>query len=59
MMVKRYEVRSDRDNQVAFDADSVDRVAALRRTTPLKAARLIAFENADDVMGETLEVHPA
>lgn len=58
-MAKRFEVRSDKDGGVAFDADSVDREAFLWGTTPLKAARRIARENADAVMGEALTVHEA
>ena len=56
-MAKRYEVRSNRDGKVAFDADSVDYEAKAWRMTPLGAARRIARENADAEMGE--EMYPA
>jgi hypothetical protein len=55
-MTKQYEVRSDRDGNVAYDASSVERAANYWRTTPLQAARRMARENADAEMGETLTV---
>ena len=58
-MSKRYEVRSDRDGEIAFDAVSVAREASRWRTTPLQAARRIARENGDAGIGETLTVHEA
>ena len=57
MTRKRFEVRSDRDDGVAFDADSVDREARIRGATARKAAERIAEENADRGIGETLTVH--
>jgi hypothetical protein len=55
-MAKQFEVVSDKDDGVVFTADSVARQATLWRTTPLNAARRIARENGDEVMGETLFV---
>lgn len=54
---QRFEVRSSKDGGVAFTAETVELEARAWRVSLRKAAKRIAEENADSVMGETLTIH--
>lgn len=53
-MQERYEVLSDVDHCVVFDADTVAREAYLRRIAPRKAAQKLAEQDGDRHIGERL-----
>lgn len=54
--MKRFEVRSDKDGEIAFSAETVDYEARVWRTTARKAADRIARENNDITTSERLFV---
>lgn len=59
MRQRQFVVKSDRDDGIVFDARSVAWEARIRGVTPLRAARELADENGDSVMGETLYAQEA
>ena len=58
-MSQQYEVRSDKDGEVAFTAYAVGLEAKLWQISNRKAAEKIARENADTESGETLYIQAA